>query len=123
MRKNFFLWVSGALFVLLLIIGFENIFTPVDFSVLFYTFSQLPLLMVVFLSAFVGFLICFFFMLYSHEKRLEKELQEAEDTMGSAPGAMVDKEEKTEKESPDKKEKKEEEKPIDDFDEDDETLG
>mgnify|MGYP001614512485 CR=1 FL=1 len=120
MRKTFFLWFTVILFVLLLITAFENIFVGQQFSVLFYTIDDISSLFVILFSSLLGFLVCFFMMLYSHEVRREKELQEQEDTVGAAPASLV---EKTDKAAPEEEKKKTDEGKVDVFDEDDETLG
>jgi|CXWL01.1.fsa_nt_gi uncharacterized integral membrane protein len=121
MRKTLFLWLTITLFFLTLIIAFENITGATSFLLLFYTVSQMSLFLIVLLSAFLGFLICFFLMLFSYEKRLEKEEQEHEETVGSSPGALVEKtdaRDQTPEASTAKKEKT-----LDEFDEDEEVLG
>lgn len=122
MRKKLFLWVTIVLFVLLLITAFENIFVSQQFSVLFYTIDDISSLFVILFASVLGFLVCFFLMLYSNEIRREKELAEQEDSVGAAPGTQVDREEKPVTPGQETPVKKEETK-IDTFDDDDEVLG
>lgn len=120
MRKTLFLWITVLLFFLTLIIAFENITGSAPFLLLFYNVSQMSIFLVVLLSAFLGFLICFFMMLWSYEKRMEKELEEHEETVSSAPGAVVEKTQSKPEPAPEEKKK---EPTRDEFDEDDEVLG
>ena len=111
MRKKVFLWVTIILIVLVLILGFENITTTSSFLLLFYS-AELSQTLVVFLSAFLGFLVGFFAMLYSYEKGREQEMEEEDGAVASAPGVTA---ETTMKNEP-------EVKAVDKFDEDDEVL-
>ncbi|MGE3278266.1 MAG: LapA family protein [Candidatus Altimarinota bacterium] len=114
MRKTFFLSVTLILAVLVLILGFENITSSQSFLLLFYE-TELRMTWVVFLSAFLGFLIGFFAMLYSYEKGREKMEEEDREEIASAPAATA------ETQKSDEPEKKVEES-IDQFDEEDEIL-
>src|SRR5690606_38069204 len=111
MRKKIFLWVTIALIVLILILGFENITTTQSFLLLFYT-AELSQTLVVFLSSLLGFLVGFFAMLYAYEKGREREMEEEDNAVAAAPATTA---EHTMKSEP-------EQKPVDKFDEDDEIL-
>lgn len=122
MRKKLFLWITIILFVLLLITAFENIFVGQQFSVLFYTIDDISSLFVILFSSVLGFLVCFFLMLYSNEIRRERELAEQEDTVGAAPASQVEREEKPATPAQEESSKQEVAK-TDTFDDDDEVLG
>lgn len=110
-RKIVFWWFSVILIVLTMILAFENILTYQTYYVLFFQ-VELSSTLLIFLSAILGFMIAFFFMLYSFEVRQEKESLDQEDAVASAPAKKV------------------ESKPVetasakpDEFEEDDEVLG
>jgi uncharacterized integral membrane protein len=117
MRKNLFLWSAISIFVLTLILAFENIFLVQQYFVLFWTLTASTTIIVL-LAAILGFFVGFFAMLYSFEVRKIKSMADEDDEMGAPPAA-------TPEEAPVVEDKPEEKEPIvpDDFDEDDEVLG
>lgn len=124
MRKYTFLWSAIIIFVLLLVLAFENIWLVQQYFVLFWSFNASTTIVILFGGA-LGFLVGFFSMLYSFEVRKQKAMAEESDTMGTSPAEQIET-----TPTPAEEEKKEgEEKPVteapkvDEFDEDDEVLG
>jgi uncharacterized integral membrane protein len=111
MRKKIFLGTAIFFIVLVLILGFENITTSQSFLLLFYSL-ELSTTLIVFFSAFLGFLIGFFAMLYSYEKGRELILEEEEGSVASAPATAAERSDKPVAVEP----------KADKFDEDDEIL-
>ena len=128
MRKYTFLWSAIIIFVLLLVLAFENIWLVQQYFVLFWSFNASTTIVILF-GGILGFLVGFFSMLYSFELRKEKEMAEEADTMGTAPSEQIE----TAPETSDEKDKEDvnadADSPIpeaskpDEFDEDDEVLG
>lgn len=119
MRKNIFLWSAIGIFVLTLILAFENIWLVQQYFILFWTLNASTTIIVL-LAAILGFFVGFFAMLYSFEVRKMKDMEEEDDQLGAAPAAAVE-----EAPAPEPEEKPEEKEAAvpDDFDEDDEVLG
>lgn len=88
-RKSFFWWSTVILIVLTLILGFENILTSQTYYILFFELD-LSSTLLIFLSAAMGFLIGFFFMLYSFEIRREKEMEDEDQSVAAAPAKEVE---------------------------------
>lgn len=121
MRKYTFLWSAIIIFVLLLVLAFENIWLVQQYFVLFWSFNASTTVVILF-GGVLGFLVGFFSMLYSFEVRKLKALAEESDTMGTSPAQQVE----TAPEPVEKKDELETPPPEvkpDDFDDDDEVLG
>lgn len=117
MRKNFFLWSAIGIFVLTLVLAFENIWLVQQYFILFWTINA-STTVIVMLASILGFFVGFFSMLYSFEVRKEKAMADEDDEMGTSPAAAIEAAPTPEPTVP--------ETPVqvpDDFDEDDEVLG
>lgn len=109
--------MAVVIFVLTLVLAFENIWLIQQYYVLFWTMNASTTIIVL-LASVLGFLVGFFTMLYSFEIRKEREMAEEEDSIGVSPAPLE------EPSSSDEEKKEEPTPPVPDtFDEDDEVLG
>jgi len=128
MRKALFLWSAIVILVLILILAFENILYVQTYFILFYQIN-VSTTIIILLAAVLGFLVGFFSMLYSYERRELKKMEEEADTYGTSAASEPEDTASTvaktpgEKDASEKQEPPPEELAKDDFDKDDEVLG